>query len=210
MPIPAGVTRISLQGAFTSGDIFDTSLWVRGAAITSDATANLFANAVAGLWSGQKLGFTNMLDNGSTYQGVKVYHYPTGGPTATYVGAAALLGGAGTGSGHQPHQACICVTTQTAFSGRSKRGRMYLPATGINLDGGLQMTLSVLAADMVLVGGYVEGLKTISIPATPVVVSTKLGTTSDITQLKTDTLPDIQRRRANKATISGVVITPIP
>jgi len=41
-------------------------------------------------------------------------------------------------------------------------------------------------------------------------VSTKLGTTSDITQLKTDTLPDIQRRRANKATISGVVITPIP
>lgn len=210
MAIPAGVTRISLQGAFVAGDIFDTSVWVRGAAIASDADANSFAADVATIFNAQSLGFLPLLDSGSKYTAVKVYHYPTGGPTATYVGNFNIIGGVGTGSGHMPHQVCIVVTTRTAFSGRSKRGRMYLPATGINLTSDLQMNTALLSTAMGFIGGFFEALKTMPIPATAVVVSTKLTSTSDIVEITADTQPDIQRRRGNKVTIDGVIITPVP
>jgi len=209
MAIPAGVTRVSLKGAFVGGDVFDTSFWVRGAVITSDAQANSFAASVATVFATHAAEMLFLLDNASAYQGVTVYHYPTGGPSATFVGVATIPAGTGTGAGHQPHQVCLVMTMLTAFAGRSNRGRMYWPATGLNLDGGLQVNSTVLATILTGVSGFIEAINTTLSPAHVVVVSTKLGAYNDVVQVKMDSAPDIQRRRANHLVVETVAVAAI-
>lgn len=106
-----------------------------------------------------------------------------------------------------PEVACV-VSLRTAVSSRSTRGRSYLPLQGMELDtvnGNFTVAavsdvrtavqnflISVKGADFLEAGGSLE------YNLIPCVVSTTHTATQDITGLRVDTKPDVQRKREHK------------
>jgi len=86
---------------------------------------------------------------------------------------------------------------------------MYWPATGLNLDGNLQVNSTVLGTILTGVSGFIEAINTTLSPAHVVVVSTKLSSSDDVVQVKMDSAPDIQRRRGNHVVVETVAVAAI-
>jgi hypothetical protein len=202
MAIPSGVCRVSLVGTLGSDEVFDTSFWTLGGA-GSLADAQFIADGVAGLIKGTGA-FTNtlsLLAGPGQYSQVRVYAYPTGGPSATWV-AEASLELTGTGTTAMPYQTCAVVSLRTAESGRSARGRMYLPATGIGVGSDHQMSSTFvpdLAEEWATLLTAVDNLVAPDggNPSVVVVSQTRTNTLI-VDRVIVDSRLDIQRRRANK------------
>jgi len=207
MPIPSDISRVSLLGTLSGGEIFDTSFWCSGSAPTSPTLANAFAAEIATLLNGSAAltAMKALIESDCVYQQVKVYGYPSGGPSAESIGVAAITGGTGTGSTPHPLQTCLVATLHTNFAGRRFRGRMYFPANGAafanpyfsstvsaNLSSGLAAFFTAINANGV-------------VPTTVVVLSQMATVDHVVTAVSTDTKPDIQRRRANR--LSGQITT---
>jgi hypothetical protein len=199
MAIPDGVTRFSFVGTGPSGEVFDTSFWVFGVIASSSVEANDQAALVrqhqeAGLGAVLR----PMVGTDYTYTEVRAYAYPTGGPAATYVGAAAIAGGAGTGVNEGTLQTAMVVTLNTGFAGRSKRGRMYLPHNTGNLIGHRFDTTQVtnVANEMADFFSAINADTDLG----DVIVLSQIGTGSfeEVDSIKVDNRPDVQRRRASQ------------
>jgi hypothetical protein len=193
MPIPAGVARFVLVGHLTGGETFETGFWETGDFATQaevDSAASTFAS---GAVIGPLDNLRALITADCGYDEVRVYGYPTGGPAASFVGTASL-GAAGTGTGQLPLQTCIVATLLTGAAGRRRRGRMYLPACGAQLSAHQLTTPSVTqvsssVADLLSLGAPTPGHEA-------VVLSQVAGTHAPVTQVRVDSKPDIQRRRA--------------
>ena len=137
MSIPAGSTKVVLSGVSPQGEIFATGFWLSGGAINSEASANIAAQAIADMtkWTDTGDGSPVKLIGADTqYQTVTVYHYANAGSRAQFIGEAALAGQVGTANqGPLPLQCAVVVSLRTGLPGRSRRGRMYLPATNQSL-----------------------------------------------------------------------------
>lgn len=210
MPIPAGVSRISILGTFGSGDIFDASLWYQGLTIASDADAAARAAAFAGLLTTAptKADMSFCLGPNDNVTAVKIYHYATGGSAATYIGTAGVSGMPGTGLGEQGLQACVVMTFLTALSGRKYKGRIYWPATGLTYTGNNYHSSDLTS----LVTGFTTLLNAYTAAetgSTPVVVSATGSVATPVVQIRTDSKTDIQRRRANKQAPITTVVTAV-
>lgn len=212
MTIPVGVNRIVITGHLSTNEIFATSFWTQGNIPGSQALANVFAANVASLFAVRPLGQVKfMLDSASGYDSVKTYHYPTGGPAATYLGIAAIAGGTGAGTGTSlPLQGAIVASLRTQLAGRSHRGRMYFPCVAETLTNhqlGSART-NTLAPD---VAGFFSDVKANGSVGIPVIVSqVGGGSYTPITSVIVDSRLDIQRRRANKQVASFSVTSNVP
>jgi hypothetical protein len=195
MAIPAGFSRLVLHG-LAGGDIFETGVWVRGAAGTQDAAQTL-ANNAWNLWLTTGLtGMAGLMSGDSSYTGLRAYCYPGGGPKAQFIAEAVASPAPGQGANHLPLQVALVVTLLTGAAGRSSRGRMYLPADGGTCGPDHQANDSTVDDACTAVAGWLTGLGGGN--QTPVVLSTTNGTARDITQTRCDSKYDVQRRRANK------------
>lgn len=204
MPIPANVARISLTGTLIQGEQFDTSFWVAGGVPANQADANDLAAQVAAIPQLTTIGAggpRTMIDTTSAYTEVRVYSYPTGGPTATFIGSAPITPGTGVSSESSlPLQCCIVASLRTGFSGRSRRGRMYFPVTSLTLASH-QMTQADLDAFVGVVKSIFDAVNAFTSPLLSVsVVSQTLGDFSPVTTVTADSRLDIQRRRAEGQT----------
>lgn len=219
MAIPAGVQKIVLFGSAPGGEIWETGFWLQGGLPTSDGAAQAQAELIYGVLLSESdppvipALATSWVNAGGAIRGARCYSYNNGGSQATYAGEyTAPTATTGTAPGHLPNQVCAVVTLRTDQSGRSYRGRMYLPAFGAALSttGGLfgqfdqtncQTMVNDLAAAFQDLGASDAG--------TPVVVSPTRGVATLITSITMDTRADIQRRRANKqaaaVTVSAAV-----
>lgn len=200
MGIPSGVARISLVGHQTGGEIFDTSFWVGGTGVpTSNADANTYAAQVSSQLGGPTLTeLCSLLDSDSGYDEVRVYSYPSGGPTASFVGSATIGSGTGTNSTFMPLQQCMCITLLTGLSGRQNRGRMYLPATGLSLTSGHLFSGTTVQNVVEAMAGFFGGVNGLGSTNDVCVVSQTATTFHTVTAVRADERPDIQRRRANR------------
>jgi hypothetical protein len=208
MAIPAGYSRLVLHGK-CGNDIFETGVWVSGA-VATQAAAQTLANSAWNLFlTSGSAGAQALIGADSSYTGLRAYCYPTGGPGATYIAEAAASPVVGTAPGASPFQTAMVVTLQTGAAGRRARGRMYLPAHGVQL---LTTTHLFATADTdrgsSAVAGWLTALHGTSNPA--VVLSTVAGSSRVITGTTTDNKPDIQRRRANKVIGTYVKTTTVP
>lgn len=204
MSIPAGVARISLNGHLGASEIFDTSFWVTTEATIDPTWMQELADGVAGvLTAANAMQATRYLIHATDgYDTVTCYGYPAGGPTASY-SAQANLNLAGNGAQAAPFQTSIVVSLRTAQIGRSRRGRMFLPATALGLattglwtSGTFQAP--ALAAEWAAIFHAVNGLVLgTGAGATSAVVSQTLTSAFPIESVVVDNRPDIQRRRAN-------------
>lgn len=194
MGIPAGVSRWVLRGHLTGGEIFETGYWTQNAFTTpTDANAGCAtaaANAVTDL-AGPLFG---KITADCGYDEVRVYSYPSGGPSATIIGSATITGGTGGGTSPVlPLQTAVCVTLRTALAGRAHRGRMYFP-----MNVGTLTAHQMSSADTTAIAnGVATFLGRYSAALGPVVVSQiGAGAKTPITTVTVDSKPDVQRRRA--------------
>lgn len=103
-----------------------------------------------------------------------------------------------------PEVACV-VSLRTAVTSRSTRGRVFLPLQGMSLDG-VNGIFEVASASTVAtaVQAFLQSVKghtfleaggSLEYSLIPTVVSTTHQSTQDITSLRVDTKPDVQRKR---------------
>ena len=204
MGIPVGVMRLSLEGNISATDVWNTSLWFAPADGTvSIPSTNGGAVVVLGQlttgtdWNALRTGLLTMLRPNGGLLRETLYCYPTGGPTATAIATQDDIA-AGTGTvAANPAQVSRVVTTLTGLAGRSFRGRMYFPATSLAMGGtDLQFTdngstLLTQVANWIRTQAATNKWQA-------VVVSSARSAKTNIQSVKTDSKPDIQRRRVNR------------
>lgn len=196
------MSRAVIHGTLAGGEIFETGFWLSQAPTDADAATARAVEIAGHVVSDLLPGVTGLITADSAYTGVRLYAYPTGGPLATFVGEGPITSGPGhgTGSNPLPDQCGLVVTLNTGASGRSHRGRMYLPGNGMPLGAdhqlGIDQATSVANAMATFISNMVgEG---------PVVVlSQLLGTSRPVDSVNVDTRVDIQRRRANRQAVTG-------
>lgn len=200
MSIPSGSTKVVIAGTLGSGEIFETGFWVTGADITTNVEAAGFATAVVGIMDSASTSKTAVLariSGACSYDSVRVYHY-TGGPTAAFIGSADFSGWTGTGTVVLPDQVCMVVSLRTTQSGRRYRGRMYMPCTASVLQSNSQFGNGDVAAVATAWKTFLDGVNGAGIVSDVVIVSQTGSFTTPVSEVRVDTKPDIQRRRANK------------
>jgi hypothetical protein len=200
MPIPANVARCSIVGHLPQGEQFNTSFWLAGTAVESSAQANVIAAEIADDFGAIASNpFTAMLATGAGYDEVRTYFYPTGGPAATYIGAAPISGEQGSvSSSLLPLQSCFVGTLRTGLAGRRHRGRMYFPAIAFGLVAH-QATAAWAQTLSSALGGFLTAVnQNAAIAGQVAVLSQVAGETQLVTSVEFDTKVDIQRRHANR------------
>lgn len=211
MAIPPSTVRCSLIGHLPQGEIFNTSFWLGSTVISDGGVANTLADNIANAFEGLASNpFTGLLATGAGYDEVRVYSYPSGGPSALTIGSAPISGEQGAiTSSLLPLQSCIVATLRTGFAGRRNRGRMYFPF----ITGGLvahQTTVAhtaQLASALSTFFGLVNALPDSG--SVSVVSQVGVGAMKPVTSVEFDTKLDIQRRHANRQAEVGTSTAPV-
>lgn len=197
----SGTVKAIVSGHSLKGEIIAFGWQMDGSAITDQAGLDALAADVAGLLENTT---TNafLLNTMTTAEGLDdldLYQYQ-GGSKAAAQSHVALTGMAGKKATVSfPLQVACCVTLLTGKPGRSKKGRLYLPGSGIGFNGGEFANADVDA----IAAGFNTLFQDLHdrVPSTPVVVaSATLGTNTPVNQVRVDSKPDTQRRRSMKAT----------
>lgn len=196
MGIPAGLTRLTLSGALSTGEIWASSWWETGR--TPADCDDVAAAAIVGAASFTILSASAraLMSTTDTLGALDLYHY-TGGSGATTHGHA-TIGSAGTGANNHPKQIAAVMTLRTALATRSGRGRMYFPATGVTVAGtGL---MNAAAVDSLV--DALRSVFTVHVAGgfPPVVLSQTTSSSQPIKTIDADYVPDTQRRRRNRLT----------
>lgn len=216
MTIP-GVAYVRLTA---SGRIAGTQSWstgisvsVTGGTVTQsqlNALLATFVTAFTALWNtGTTLALKAANGSDVDLRSFRAYLYGPSGGTAALQAATDITPIPGTKATNLlPTQTALVATLLSGFPGRSNRGRMYLPWTGGGLDGTHQVTSSDTTAISNAVGAMLTAVNAGvgSGPFGRVVIAGLRGVV-DVTSVRVDSEPDIQRRRADKIIASRQVIT---
>lgn len=203
MAIPSGAVRTVWYGVSPHGEIFETGAWLSSFFPTDQAGADGANNTISSVISSlANTTLRALLPSSASYVGVKSYFYPSGGPTATFISDKPFTTAvAGNGTNDLPLQTAMCITTLTGAAGRRRRGRIFLPAYGAATASNSFANTTVDntvdgVADMMTSwnSDHGEGI------GKWVVVSVRGSAAHDITSLRSDSRPDVIRRRANKFT----------
>lgn len=209
MGIPAHTARVVISGTAPGGEIFETGFWLFGTGWDTRVEIQNLADAVAASWqTTARLPLCALISHDTEYTNCKVYYYRAGGPTATFVGERALTSGLGSGPGQIPLYTCMVATLRTGISGRSYKGRMYLPAAGVSLDTDHRFPASKASDACDGLAAWFNAINAFAAPleSTVSVVSQFLTAHNDVNEVSIDSKPDVQRRRENKMP-GGVVAT---
>lgn len=207
MAIPPDTARIVFSGTMPNGEIWSTGFWVHGSVPTSAGEANALAElaffqfSAADTSGSMTITLETLFNSSTVWTQVNAYCYPTGGPTATYVGRYDIPSPPiGSNSAHNPNQVAFCLTLRSGLSGRSRRGRMFLPATGAPMETDGQLSQSRLAS---LTNAWALGFSDWNAASTPkiVIVSQRLDAFTPVTTVTMDSRADVQRSRAKSETI---------
>jgi hypothetical protein len=201
MTIPVGTVKVVFGGSLPTPEKFAFSFWLGSTPITTQAAANTLAtDIVTAFASTAKANVLAYLMNSGSYDNVKVYCYPVGGPTASVIGQATIASGAGTGTSNpHPLQCAIVVSLRTSFAGRRNRGRLYLPLTSVALTAH-QLTSSQCADIAGAMAAFFNSLNANSSYGDVSIVSqVGTGLVTKVSSVIVDSRVDVQRRRANRS-----------
>ena len=190
---PAGATKLQLEAM---GDSINT-------AVSNYAASTLH----------------HLINNVASVTGWTAYSYGATSVKSVAENAYVFTTAAtGAGAGSLPALTAMVQSLRTNSSGRSYRGRMYLPAQGATLDGYGRFaqadctnmcndTVTYLEAAAAAVGGGTGGGD-----STPCVASFTKSFCTNVTEVLVDNIPDTQHRREDKLgatfTASGNVVIP--
>lgn len=211
MPVaPGKLIKYSIGGAVGS-ELWSINFWCRtNSTIATPTPAQMNTTAANSLsafntvvWSASSNGLKSGNTSDTTLSNSKLYFYDGG--LLTVDGAASITPVAGTGtSAHPGYVASVC-SLLTDYPGRSKRGRLYLPATGMGI-----LTTTSQWASSTLTHGIVDNMRLFlqnggiapswdgTAGIHPVIMSMSLGSITDVTGLRMDSLPDTQHGRTRR------------
>lgn len=197
--------QAALIGTNPVGDQFHAGFSVETSAL-GEQSAQALAEHIAEAWestfnqnfSGQSL--MGQYTTGTHFTKVVTYERPKDpAGKAIEVGEKGLVAQAGDDGGpNLPPETAVCISLLTGAPGRSRRGRMYMPAPSSvvlapdgKLDAGFQTIFANWAgAFFGAVNNTLNGVKV-------VVWSRKNASTADVTQIAVGNQLDVQRRRQN-------------
>jgi hypothetical protein len=196
----ADTYRVSILGTGPLGETFDTSFWGYNGAPTTNAAANTLAGLIRDAWvTNARTAMIPMLSTQQKYTEIRLYSYPEGGPTASFIGSAPITTGTGTSGTFNATQIAMVVSLRTAMAGRRHRGRMYLPAAGLASATQHQWTQTQCDDVATAMGNFFSAVNAIGTFGAVVVLSqVGAGEWENVSEIRVDSKPDIQRRRANK------------
>jgi hypothetical protein len=208
--MPPGDLVKYVIGGSVPGDTWSIGFWQQLTGLTSNPTqAQMDAAALFRLngfdsvaWSAAGVTVKGVAHSGTFLSFCKAALYRNG--VLTQNGSGTKTPVAGTGGGLHPNYVALVVTLRTASAGRSHRGRVYLPATGVPISAstGRINTNAQPYADGI--AAFLTGLgpDDVGFPGDPashaVVVSRTTAVASNITSVSIDDKPDTQRGRENK------------
>lgn len=151
---------------------------------------------------------------GTAWQSVSLYAYIGGSDTAAAVYHKEFTPIAGSAaSGQHPDQVCLVCSLRSSSPTRQGRGRMYLPLTALPLTAGTSQVTS--AATGAIAGAMQTFLNSLAgteydeqATLHPIVYSRSQSLARDIVSVVVNSVPDIQRRRANQLVPLSTVTLP--
>lgn len=197
---PAFLGRMVCYGDLPGGEIWASGFWISYPAAPADGTAwQVIVQTVGTAMFAHSGWFQPQNVAGATWLGVKgYYHAANPGAPAIFAGDGVFGSAlAGTGSGDEmPNQIACVATLQTGQSGRSYRGRMYIPTTNLAIAGGFVGSSQVNA----MANGLADCLTAAATAAggTLQVVSISKDVMTAMIAVRVDDKPDTQRRRSNR------------
>ena len=216
MAIPANTLRFSIRGNLPGNEIWNSSIWLRpigsATAPTNGVDCDTLLTALKGVsgWSTFRDAVLALIRSTAGIVEERLYSYPVSGTHASAVAVQSDIRAGTSTAGTLPNQCCCVMTLLTGVAGRSQRGRIYFPAGGLAIsptDGQFSSTQSGLrsgfAAWVLGTAGLVQGWA-------PYVVSQTQTSSLSVVQVKVDTRPDIQRRRANRQAATSAATTNTP
>jgi len=197
------MARFVLAGALAGGERWSCSFVTSGATVGFQSELdNLVADVHDAITSSTlDAAFQDLNNTMTNIDTVTGYWYPVWPGPAEFVSELSGVVVTGTSSSVHPNQIACVATLLTGAAGRSRRGRIYLPATGVPLTNGelpeanCQEIADGVASFFTAINGPGGG-------TTVGVASAKLGAIAQVTQIRVDSRLDVQRRRANKQTIA--------
>lgn len=213
--------RIVLHGNMGSAQTWSTGFFLALGAATATPTPAQCAT-IAGAADSAARSWWNSIHAYEApyceYVGARAYGYAATSSTSSSNGEAA--GGdplPGLGTHPNVPYVSLVVSLRTAISSRSTRGRMYVPLTdGTYFDDQGQATTSACSAFNTATRTMLNAVLTAAVAAFPsassevVVASFTDGKVTPVTQLRVDSLPDVQHRRVDKIGASSVNVLPYP
>lgn len=203
MPRVGQLLRCTWVGTLPNGEIFNTSLWITfGDTISTLEQMQAIGDAIAAAWITHAApDWVSLLPGTARYDELRTYRYTAPGPAPADLVVSTPLAMQGTRAGDLlPTQTSLVLTLKTALAGRSSRGRMYLPMLAQPLVAHQvpDLIIEALADSM---AAFLRAIDDMELPILNAVVSSPTTSSAPrITQVQVDSLPDVQRRRANRAT----------
>ena len=219
MPFPPGKHAHITLGGSIGTETWSIGHWKedQGSGIPTPTQLNTYAAAVLAafntqFWNAATLPFKNYASADTSLINCSVHYYSGG--VLIGLGTATITPVAGAGAS-DPHPAYVAwvITTLSDFPGRSKRGRLYLPATAVSISGSTsQVGLATTDQDTQLAHfkAYLQD-STTNVPAwdpgvgmVNEILSQHLGSVVEMTSLRMDSLPDTQHGRSRKLVANHV------
>jgi len=215
--VPEDQIKFNIIGDIAAAQSWSFGVWCGVATTGTPTSADLlaylqgFETAFAALWTSLKP------YNAATCRrtGSSAYFYPAGATHSTLVAHNTITAVPGTGTASAgPRNALVCTLT-TATSGRSARGRFYVPVTSAAMGADLQMPSANVDTFTVACQTWLNALRTggsgsVWGNAPPRVRSEKTGASLIVTGLTVNSLYDTQRRREDKLKPTYTKVLTIP
>lgn len=186
------------QGVGTSEEFSMTLHYAAGdgAVVSGVPALQTWATGIAAYLDTAETALTPLvqaLGEAGTLNRVDVYEFGATGPAVAQ--AAGTFTFSGTGTTRSPFSTALVFSLNTAFAGRSFRGRCYWPAAGISVasSGRFSLVANTLTSFRTLL----QAITTASPDplVKPVVYSPTRNQVTPVTSLRMGDMPDTQRRR---------------
>lgn len=196
--------RVVLSGTLAVTETWSTSFHFTtptGGVVSGSTSLQGWATDIAaGIQEAMGGNVLNFLSGEGRITQVDCYQYGATGP-AVAVGSAQATAIAGSGSAKLPFQTCCVFTLRAAVAGASFRGRNYWPAIGATMT---TTGLFALGSETIPTPqrfsellAFIAGAAGEGIELEPVIYSPTRDLVTPVTSIEVDTVPDIQRRRAD-------------
>lgn len=197
----APALKVSHIGTRTGGEQWVTGHWCAAPAGVAQADLDAWTDSVASAWATL---LTTLTTSGSTdtrYTDTKVSYYAAGSTSAVLQSDNAAHAQSMTGTTKHPYQVAVVASLRTAIPTRKTRGRMYLPLDAMAMGSAGQYNSTQVNNVGAAMKAYLDAVRALTIVGSathPVVASHVSGLQTEISTVIVDSIPDIQRRRADK------------
>lgn len=204
--------RLSVVGTLQGNQTWSFSIATNAPASTTAGDVAAYAvqaytDFLSAAWNTSATGtvaLKTLVLSADSVTGVRAYWHANDAGPASITGASTAAAVAGTGISPSPPQCALVASLLTGFSGRSNRGRIYLPYTGggVAATGRASKDPGQVATT---VANWLSLVRTRSLGATatlPIVHGVN-GNGFPITAVRVDNVVDTQRRRRDKITATA-------